>query len=104
MMASSMIFGTESMRDEPAVQVLGSVKTPGGRLIAFPNTPAASGLVVRPGRSYSTSAIDASSCCGSWTPTTASARLATCPRSGMTGGLSVRAQALISSCPRKCPI
>ncbi len=34
----SLIFGTESMRNEPAVQVLGGVKTPGGRMIAFPNT------------------------------------------------------------------
>ncbi|KAH8887891.1 hypothetical protein GQ53DRAFT_808840 [Thozetella sp. PMI_491] len=34
----SIIFGTERMTDEPAVQVLGNVKTPGGRLLAFPNT------------------------------------------------------------------
>ncbi|KAF2184858.1 hypothetical protein K469DRAFT_739224 [Zopfia rhizophila CBS 207.26] len=32
------ILGTESMRDEPAVQELGSISTPQGRLLAFPNT------------------------------------------------------------------
>ncbi|KAJ9136822.1 Protein of unknown function DUF4246 [Pleurostoma richardsiae] len=32
------IFGTSSMRDEPAVQDLGSVATPQGRLLVFPNT------------------------------------------------------------------
>ncbi len=31
------IYGTESMRNEPAVQELGGVKTPGGRMLAFPN-------------------------------------------------------------------
>ena len=34
----SEIFGTESLRDEPAVQELGSVTTPHGRLLCFPNT------------------------------------------------------------------
>ncbi|EON97703.1 hypothetical protein UCRPA7_6802 [Phaeoacremonium minimum UCRPA7] len=33
-----VVFGTNSMRDEPAVQELGSVTTPQGRLLAFPNT------------------------------------------------------------------
>lgn len=32
------IFGTDSMRDEPAVQELGSLDTREGRMIAFPNT------------------------------------------------------------------
>ncbi|KAH7126646.1 hypothetical protein B0J11DRAFT_549549 [Dendryphion nanum] len=32
------IFGTESMSEEPAVQEIGSVSTPQGRLLAFPNT------------------------------------------------------------------
>lgn len=32
------IFGTDSLRDEPAVQELGSVTTPHGRLLCFPNT------------------------------------------------------------------
>ncbi|KAF2495402.1 hypothetical protein BU16DRAFT_389520 [Lophium mytilinum] len=34
----SEIFGCDSLRNEPAVQELGSVATPQGRLIAFPNT------------------------------------------------------------------
>ncbi|KAB5545812.1 hypothetical protein GE09DRAFT_220286 [Coniochaeta sp. 2T2.1] len=34
----STVFGTESMRDEKAVQVIGKVTTPKGRLLAFPNT------------------------------------------------------------------
>jgi Protein of unknown function (DUF4246) len=33
-----IIFGTDSMSQEPAVQTLGSVVTKGGRMIAFPNT------------------------------------------------------------------
>ncbi|KAF2756867.1 hypothetical protein EJ05DRAFT_421435, partial [Pseudovirgaria hyperparasitica] len=32
------IFGTDSLRDEPAVQELGSIATKQGRLLAFPNT------------------------------------------------------------------
>lgn len=32
------VFGTNGMRDEPAVQVIGSISTPEGRLLAFPNT------------------------------------------------------------------
>jgi hypothetical protein len=32
------IFGTDSLRDEVAIQELGSITTPQGRLIAFPNT------------------------------------------------------------------
>jgi len=32
------IFGTASLRDEPAVQELGTVNTPEGRLLIFPNT------------------------------------------------------------------
>lgn len=32
------IFGTESLRDEAAVQELGSITTPQGRLLVFPNT------------------------------------------------------------------
>ena len=32
------VLGTESMRDELAVQVIGSISTPEGRLLAFPNT------------------------------------------------------------------
>ena len=34
----AVIFGCETMRDEPAVQEIGSVVTCEGRLIAFPNT------------------------------------------------------------------
>lgn len=34
----STVFGTTSMRDEPAVQVIGRISTPEGRLLAFPNT------------------------------------------------------------------
>ncbi|KAH8904798.1 hypothetical protein BR93DRAFT_916535 [Coniochaeta sp. PMI_546] len=34
----STVFGTGSMRDEPAVQVIGRISTPEGRLLAFPNT------------------------------------------------------------------
>lgn len=34
----STVFGTNGMRDEPAVQVIGRVQTPEGRLMAFPNT------------------------------------------------------------------
>ena len=34
----SQIFGTESLRGEPAVQELGSISTPHGRLLGFPNT------------------------------------------------------------------
>lgn len=32
------IFGTATMYEEPAVQEIGSIATPGGRLLAFPNT------------------------------------------------------------------
>lgn len=32
------LFGTDSMRDEPALQELGSIATPEGRLLVFPNT------------------------------------------------------------------
>lgn len=32
------IFGTDSMRDEPAIQEIGNVATPEGRLLVFPNT------------------------------------------------------------------
>lgn len=32
------VFGTEGMRNEPAVQVIGNIATPEGRLLAFPNT------------------------------------------------------------------
>lgn len=34
----STIFGTNSMRNEPAVQEIGSIATPDGRLLVFPNT------------------------------------------------------------------
>lgn len=34
----STVFGTASMRNEPAVQVIGRIATPGGRILAFPNT------------------------------------------------------------------
>lgn len=34
----STVFGTNSMRDEPAVQELGGISTPEGRILAFPNT------------------------------------------------------------------
>lgn len=34
----SEIFGAESLRQEPAVQELGAIKTPQGRLLCFPNT------------------------------------------------------------------
>jgi hypothetical protein len=34
----STVFGTNGMRDEPAVQQIGSISTPEGRLLAFPNT------------------------------------------------------------------
>lgn len=34
----AITFGTESMRDEPAVQEIGSIATRHGRIIAFPNT------------------------------------------------------------------
>lgn len=34
----STVFGTEGMRDEPAIQVMGSIATPEGRILAFPNT------------------------------------------------------------------
>ena len=34
----SKIFGTNSMREEPAVQEIGSVDTRQGRLLVFPNT------------------------------------------------------------------
>jgi hypothetical protein len=32
------VFGTESMRDEPAIQEIGRIATPEGRILAFPNT------------------------------------------------------------------
>lgn len=32
------IFGTDSLRDEPAIQDLGTITTPQGRLLVFPNT------------------------------------------------------------------
>lgn len=34
----AIVFGTESMREEPAVQEFGSIATRNGRVIAFPNT------------------------------------------------------------------
>lgn len=34
----STVFGTNGMRDEPAVQEIGRISTPEGRLLAFPNT------------------------------------------------------------------
>ncbi|GAK64262.1 uncharacterized protein PAN0_004d2474 [Moesziomyces antarcticus] len=33
-----IVFGTDSLREEPRVQELGSIATPQGRLLAFPNT------------------------------------------------------------------
>lgn len=32
------IFGVDSLRDEPAIQEIGSIATPNGRFLAFPNT------------------------------------------------------------------
>ncbi|OIW27037.1 hypothetical protein CONLIGDRAFT_635262 [Coniochaeta ligniaria NRRL 30616] len=34
----STVFGTQGFRDEPAVQVIGRISTPEGRILAFPNT------------------------------------------------------------------
>lgn len=34
----STVFGTSTLRDEPAIQTLETVKTPQNRLLAFPNT------------------------------------------------------------------
>jgi hypothetical protein len=34
----STVFGTESMSGEPAVQAIGRISTPEGRILAFPNT------------------------------------------------------------------
>jgi hypothetical protein len=34
----SVVFGTKSMRDEPAIQEVGSIATTNGRLLVFPNT------------------------------------------------------------------
>lgn len=33
-----IIFGTQSMKDEPAIQEIGTIATPNNRLLVFPNT------------------------------------------------------------------